>query len=144
MSLLSPCTIGLLMFVGFIVVGGGNLVVWLFIRIARWLSDIDFEREEKDVGVPPWLTGSFERVLAFGLLYFSVPDAGAILAGWIAAKLASNWQRRVLAPKRQREIRVHTLIALMAGTLSVSIGAAAGYIARIDPQSWTQLVAPWC
>jgi hypothetical protein len=47
-----------------------------------------------DVGVPPEITGTFERLLAFGLFFFDAPDAYTILALWIGAKLASNWPRR--------------------------------------------------
>ena len=71
-----------------------TLVVWLFIRIVRKASDVECEREKKDVGVPPWITGTFERLLAFGLLYVGVEEAGAILAGWIAAKLSGRYMGR--------------------------------------------------
>jgi hypothetical protein len=50
-------------------------------------------RDPADVGVPPVITGPFERLLAVRLFFLDVSDAYTILALWIAAKLASNWQR---------------------------------------------------
>ena len=75
--------------------------------------------------------GTFERVLGFGLVYFHVDAAPTLLALWIGAKFAANWQRReVTLNDTEREIRVQTFVALMTGMLSVTIGAAAGEIAR--------------
>jgi ABC-type dipeptide/oligopeptide/nickel transport system permease subunit len=45
----------------------------------------------------------------------------------MAAKLAANWQRREEA---DYGVRANTLIALMAGTLSLGIGVLGGLIAR--------------
>jgi hypothetical protein len=89
--------------------------------------------------VPAWLTGTFERALAFALFYRGVSEAYTILGLWIGAKLAANWQRRSiegLSAENDREIRVQTLIAIIAGTLSVAIGAGAGHLARTHPQWW--------
>jgi hypothetical protein len=44
-------------------------------RLVRWLrgqSRIAQERAAKDVGMPPWIVGSFERLLAFALVVFNV------------------------------------------------------------------------
>ncbi len=86
------------------------------------------------IDVPPWLVGVFERYLAFLLVALGgdAKAVGTVLIAWIAAKLAANWQRQ---PGRGSElqdqiVRAHTLIALMTGTLSVLIGASAGWMAR--------------
>jgi hypothetical protein len=75
-------------------------------------------------------------------------DDGAytIVAAWLAAKLASNWQRVSVEKDRALEQKVitQTLIALMAGTLSVSIGAVAGRFARHYLEYWNWIVPPWC
>jgi len=90
MTTLPACALsGLLIFVALVI--GPATLVWLFIRIVRKASDVECEREKKDVGVPPWITGTFER-LAFG--YVGVEEAGAILAGWIAAKLSGRYMGR--------------------------------------------------
>jgi hypothetical protein len=82
--------------------------------------------------VPTRILGGFERLLAFGIYLFSIPNGGAMLAGWIAAKLAANWQRRAGQGDDEtgRLVRMNTFVALMGGTVSVAIGAAAGTLAR--------------
>jgi len=94
---------------------------WLRVqgRVAR-------HRTTREIGIPPSVTGTFERLLAFGLVYLGVPEAGTILAFWIGGKLASNWQRI----QADRAARVQTMAALITGTVSVIVGAVAGAIAR--------------
>jgi small-conductance mechanosensitive channel len=102
-----------------------NVPVLGFIWFVRWLSGLPRKRNPKDVGLD---------------------EAYTILLAWIVAKLASNWQRRSLdkiGPKLEREIRVQSLIALVAGTLSVAIGAVAGVFARSHPEWWSWNVG-WC
>jgi len=123
-----------------------NVPVLGFIWIVRWLSGLPRKRNPKDVGVPPLIVGTFERILAYALFFLGLDEAYTILLAWIVAKLASNWQRRSLdkiGPKLEREIRVQSLIALMAGTLSVAIGAVAGVFARSHPEWWSWIVG-WC
>jgi hypothetical protein len=78
--------------------------------------------------VPPWIIGAFERLVAFALVYFHVKDAPTILALWIGAKLAANWQRRDAGDKTEeaRQLRARTFIALMVGTVSVLLVRPAG------------------
>ena len=64
-------------------------------RIFRWLgnkSRID-ARTAKEEGVPVWITGNFERLLAFLLVLFHVEGAFTLLALWLGAKLAASWHR---------------------------------------------------
>ena len=65
-------------------------------RLVRWLrgqSRIAEIRPDKDKGVPPWIVGSFERLLAFVLVMFDVQGAYTLLAIWTGAKLAASWHR---------------------------------------------------
>jgi hypothetical protein len=128
-----------------VAIAANPFIQWC-IGTVRVRSRLKRKREKKDIGVPPWITGTFERLLAYSLFYLDVKDAFTILTAWIVAKLASNWQRRSvdgLPAEKERAIRVQSLIALMAGTLSVTIGAAAGALARTNPQWWSCLVW-WC
>src|SRR5262249_12173204 len=103
MTTLPACALsGLLIFVA-LVVGPATLIVWLFIRIARKASDVECEREKKDVGVPPWITGTFERLLAFGLLYVGVEEAGAI--GSRPSSQAATWDGVVVVENTLKEIK---------------------------------------
>jgi small-conductance mechanosensitive channel len=108
--------------------------------LVRLLSGLPRTRERRDIAVPPLLTGMFERLLAFTLFYLGNDNAFAVLGLWIGAKLAANWQRRSiegLVAEKGRAVRVYTLIALMAGILSVGIGAVAGSLARSHPEWWS-------
>jgi hypothetical protein len=132
---------------GVLVAVVGNLPVWLFHGFARVQSGLPFKRPKKEVAVPAWITGSFERGLAYVIFYIATAEAYTVLIAWILAKLAANWQRRIienLKPEQERKIRAQTLIALMAGTLSVTVGALGGAIARSNPDSWTWIVSRWC
>ena len=85
--------------------------------------------------MPPEIVGTFERLLAFLLVTFTVAGTYAVLIGWMAAKLASDWQRQPITArttrKAARTIRAQTITALLAGTLSLGFGVAGGLIARL-------------
>ena len=109
---------------------------------SRWLgakSRIE-KRTAKEEGVPVWITGNFERLLAFFLVLFHVEGAYTLLALWLGAKLAASWHRLPAEAygdteddeKREysRQIRAGTLSALIAGIVSVLIGALVGLVVR--------------
>jgi uncharacterized protein YneF (UPF0154 family) len=94
-------------------------------------------REPRKEAVPVFIIGTFERLLAFALVYLNVEGAYAILIAWMAAKLAASWPRQLLnrgsdelEVEADREIRAGIFIALMAGTLSLLFGVIGGLIAR--------------
>ena len=67
---------------------------------SRWLgtrSHID-ARTAKEEGVPVWITGTFERLLAFFLVVLHVEGAYALIALWLGAKLAASWHRLPTEP----------------------------------------------
>jgi hypothetical protein len=109
---------------------------------SRWLgakSRIE-ERTTHEEGVPVWITGNFERLLAFFLVLFHVEGAYTLLALWLGAKLAASWHRLAAEPygnteddrrrEYNRQVRAGTLCALLAGIVSVLIGAFAGLVVR--------------
>jgi hypothetical protein len=60
-------------------------------------------------------------------------QVGVVLLAWMTAKLAANWQRQPYkgdGGAKDQELRVYSISALMAGTLSLSIGVIGGAIAR--------------
>ena len=103
-------------------------------RLVRWLrgqSRFAEIRPDKDIGVPPWIVGSFERLLAFVLVMFDVQGAYTLLAIWTGAKLAASWHRfPVTSDEAGRQVRAGTMVALIAGIVSVGIGVLVGLIAR--------------
>ena len=131
----------------FIVFAIGVAVIFLSYAPVRslssWLganSRIN-KRTAQEEGVPVWITGNFERLLAFFLILFHVEGAYALLALWLGAKLAASWHRLPTESyansknddeKREygRQVRAGTLCALIAGVVSVLIGAFAGLVVR--------------
>jgi hypothetical protein len=114
---------------------GGLAIVWFARYPVQWFSNWLYR--ESDVqpgvkGVPPWIVGEFERLLAFAIFFLKIEDAYTLLIAWMAAKIAANWQRRPWPdePEEARRLRAETFIALMAGTLSLFFGVVGGSIAH--------------
>jgi ABC-type Fe3+ transport system permease subunit len=103
------------------------LVGWL-----RRQGDVYDAPSTKERGLPAGIVGCFERILAFVLVLFDVPSAGTLLAAWIGAKLAANWQRYPSNETNEfgREYRVQTFVALIAGVVSVGLGCLVGLVLR--------------
>jgi hypothetical protein len=109
----------------------GHVVVKWFLDTVRKISDVPTDRP--GAGVPNWIVGLFERTFAFGVVFTNVEGVYAVLGAWMAAKLALNWQRPSYNkddPNAEWQVRVYGISALMAGTLSLSLGAIGGAIAR--------------
>src|SRR5262249_51407265 len=141
-SLDITCILALVIGLGVIALAYGPLG-----SFSRWLgakSRID-PRTAAEEGVPFWITGNFERLLAFSLVVFHVEGAFTLIALWLGAKLAASWHRVPAEPyaatevdyekfaenrEYNRQIRAGTLCALIAGIVSVLIGAFAGLIVR--------------
>jgi hypothetical protein len=104
------------------------LMLWL-----RTKSNVQGTRPTKEVGVPVWFVGSFERLSAFALGLFNVEGGPVILGAWLAAKLAASWQRYPTSeddPERNREVRVGHLVALIVGIVSVAFAFLVGHWVR--------------
>jgi hypothetical protein len=77
--------------------------------------------------------GAFERIMAAIVVAANVPNAYALIAAWLGAKLAASWQRLPVDkddPEAGRKIRAGTQAALIAGVISVSFGVVAGLLVR--------------
>jgi hypothetical protein len=107
----------------------GHFVVEWFINWLRTRSGVKPRRTNE---VDHRIVGLFERTLAFALAFANFPGTYAVLIAWMAAKLALNWKRPSSkeSSNAERERRVYGISALMAGTLSLSIGVVGGIIAR--------------
>jgi hypothetical protein len=105
-------------------------MAWLtgLLRVGSGLRRYRFQSE---VGVPPSIVGSFERLMAFGLTVFDFDFAATLLIAWIGAKLAASWQRfPVNDDESGRRVRAGTMVALIAGIVSVAFAAGMGVLAR--------------
>jgi len=116
-----------------------------FIKFAEHIGRI---RNDAYVpALPGWLTGMFERAFAFALVV-AVRDAAlivTILIAWMAAKLASNWHRGDRPDQNEQQdrwLRGRSLIAIMAGIMSLACAVVGAYISRdeiISPATYERL-----
>jgi hypothetical protein len=113
----------------------GAIATWLFLDLLRhWLR---IKRKKPPGSIPPWLTGAVER-LFFTVLIGIVglqPGFPAAMVGWLALKLATNWNYPDKQPRLQR--RAYAFSALLAGLISMLFAALGGLICHGD--LWTSL-----
>ena len=110
---------------------GGSIVVWALVSYLRHHTGEKWE--EPRVRVPAWLTGVIERGVFTLLIAYQVDDIGTLMAGWLALKLASNWNR----PERTgEEAAAYAFSALLAGLVSLAFAALGGRIALGDKPLW--------
>jgi hypothetical protein len=124
--------------VGQLICGGAGLAVTLVAGHygTKWFHDYlnrsaGLESVPPIKRVPPGITGTFERLLTFILVASHFPNPQNVVLAWLAAKLAANWQRNEPANSTddlRREYRTRSLIAVMAGIVSVAFGYLGGVI----------------
>ena len=105
--------------------GIGHIAIWLFLRwLQRWLGDTPGDKGGKRV--PDWVTGSIER-LFFTILVGANDASGvpALMLGWLALKLATNWNHPI---HKDPELRPFAIRALLAGLLSMMFALVGGLI----------------
>lgn len=116
------------------VIAGGVAAHIFLDLLRRWLG---LERK-KPGSVSPWLTGAVER-LFFTVLIGVVglqPGFPAAMVGWLALKLATNWNHPQ-DYKRNPKRRAYTFSALLAGLISMLFAALGGLVCHGD--LWTSL-----
>jgi hypothetical protein len=135
----------LVLAIGLAVIFFANPIVGEFSRWLRKNSRLE-PREVYEEGVPVWITGYFERLLAFLLVVLHVEGAYTLIALWLGAKLAASWQRIPTdihkgddwkRREHSRQVRAGTLCALIAGIVSILIGVGAGLVVRVVCQCCT-------
>jgi hypothetical protein len=113
------------------VLGLGHVVVDWFLTWVRRKSELPTDMGIYVAGVPNWITGVFERSFAFVLVFANVPGTYVLLIAWMGTKLALNWKKQpFVGASSDRQVRVYSISALMAGTLSLGFGVIGGLIAR--------------
>ena len=104
----------------------GGLLVWAFLAIARRLLQIERKPESGSARVPPALTGIVERLFFTTLVAFNASSVATAMIGWLALKLATNWNHP--AWKEKVGVRTQALLALLAGALSMLFAFIGGLI----------------
>lgn len=76
--------------------------------------------------VPPWLTGGLERLFFTLLVAFDVSGTPTAMIGWLALKLATNWNR----PDYEDKVKARSFAfsGLVAGLLSMFLALLGGQI----------------
>jgi hypothetical protein len=114
---------------------GGCFATWLFLKLLRKAMGLD--QKPKSGGVPPWLTGMIERLFFSTLVAFNVAGIAAAMIGWIALKLATNWNRDYW--KKTPSARLFGFSALLAGLVSMLFAFLGGLICKGD--LWSECIS---
>ena len=106
----------------------GHFAVDYFLRELRKYMQLG-DRPALPAGmnrVPPWLTGGLERLFFTLLVAFSVSGTSAAMVGWLALKMATNWNQ----PEFGDDVKARSFAfsSLMAGVLSMLLALLGGLI----------------
>jgi hypothetical protein len=78
---------------GIVALIGGGVAEWAFIALTSKLIGLGGKPDKDAPRIPPWLTGVIERAFFLLLVVSEVEGVPESMMGWLAIKLASNWQR---------------------------------------------------
>ncbi len=106
----------------------GGIVTWLFLRFLRNLlgkqNKVLIFTDGKEV--PAWLTGAVERLFFTVLVGLEVSGAPTAMIGWLALKLATNWNHPDW--KDKPGARAFAFSALLAGLVSMLFALLGGLV----------------
>ena len=113
----------------------GGIATWLFLKALRaWLGTSPKPRlSAKGKGVPPWLTGGVERLFFTILVGLEVSGVPAAMIGWLALKLATNWNHPDW--KNKPDTRTYAFSALLGGLVSMLFALLGGWVCA-DKLTW--------
>jgi hypothetical protein len=104
----------------------GDIITRLFLKVLRrWLGTSPKPRLSRDSKeVPPWLTGAVERLFFTVLIGFETSGAPTAMIGWLALKLATNWNYPDW--KEKPDARTFAFSALLGGLISMLFALLGG------------------
>ncbi|MDP2787225.1 MAG: hypothetical protein Q8O79_04020 [Pseudomonadota bacterium] len=117
------CT--LLLGLGIALLGGG-VAAWVFSAITVFLLKLPPKSASSVKRIPPWLTGLVERSFFVVLVATRVEGVPEAMIGWLAIKLAVNWQK--LDPDKNPDAQTRGLLALLSGAISLVCAYVGGAI----------------
>lgn len=115
----------------------GGIVVPGFLYSVRGLLGLGDKPKQKTKRVPPWLTGIVERFVFTVLVGLEIAGAATAMMGWLAIKLATNWNRKDM--ENATAARPFSFTALLAGLISMMFAALGGMIA--SGKLWSGLIS---
>jgi hypothetical protein len=106
----------------------GHFAVEVFLQLLRRRMGLD--TIQRPGRVPRRLTGFLERLVFTLFVAFQVEGAGPAMIGWLAVKLAANWDRPPPEPDPEDRRSRYAFSALVAGLFSMLFALMGGLIAR--------------
>jgi hypothetical protein len=107
---------------------GGCVAVEFFIRFTSTVINLPEKPNPGLPRIPPGLTGVIERLVFLMLVATRLEDIGSAMMGWLAIKLASNWQR--YNPENEPSAPMRALLAALAGLISLAFAYLGGVLLR--------------
>ncbi len=107
---------------------GGAICTGFFLYALRGAMSLGPKPKPSVPRVPPWVTGIVERVVFCTLVGLDVPGAATAMMGWLALKLATNWNRKDM--ESNLKARPFAFTALLAGLVSMLFAALGGMVCR--------------
>ena len=106
----------------------GGVASWAFLKVLRWWLGVPSKLRLADGsrGIPPWLTGVIERLFFTVLVGLAISGAPAAMIGWLALKLATNWNHPDW--KDKANARTFALSALLGGLVSMFFALLGGLV----------------
>jgi len=106
----------------------GHFATWVFLKVLRARTGIGTKPGSitPPKRLAPWLTGVVERLFFTVLIGFNVAGAPPAMIGWLAVKLATNWNHPIW--KEDPDVRTFALSALLAGLVSMGFAVLGGVI----------------
>lgn len=122
--------------IAFAVVVGGVVTGGLLAGLRRGAT-LGPKPKLKQPRVPAWITGAVERFVFSVLVALNVSGVAPAMVGWLALKMAANWNRKDLDDNPKA--RGFALSALLAGLVSMLFATVGGLICR--GELWAKYVA---
>jgi len=106
----------------------GSIVTPLFLKgLRRWLGTLPKPRlSNGSKEVPAWIIGVLERLFFTVLIGLDVSGAPTAMVGWLALKMATNWNHP--AWKEKPDMRAFALSALLGGLVSMFFALLGGLV----------------
>lgn len=121
-----------------VVVGGGVTALFLYaLRGLLGLADKPNPKNRNIKRVPPWITGTVERLVFAVFIGSDIAGTAPAMIGWLALKLATNWNRDDW--NNNPKARPFAFTALLAGLVSMLFAALGGFICK--GELWAKFIA---
>lgn len=105
---------------------GGGFAAWAFSAVTSSLLKLPPKSSSTVARIPPWLTGLVERSFFVILVATQVEGIPEAMIGWLAIKLAVNWQK--LDSEKNPDAQTRGLLALLCGAISLAFAYVGGAI----------------